>query len=250
MKGFFARARSSVAGIALVAVLAIASVATANRSIRDNTINTRDIKDNQVNTRDLRNGSATTRDIRDNQINTRDLRDGAIRGVDVHDGSLGLADLSPEASGLVGSATLFDPRAHGASGCCLSWARGPEAVVAVTPASGDPIPGPGDGQAWRSAVLDPGTYVVQATAEARKADAGAEAVATRLFLGGKPAGDRDGYLFAPVAQAAYPISASSATVIQVGAGDEAQRRLTQQAVSLGGMATLEDDLLIWRVTPR
>ena len=250
MRNLFARARPSIVGIALVAVLSIAGIATANRTIRDNTVNTRDIKDNQVNTKDLRNGSITTRDLRDNQVNTRDLRDGAIRGVDVRDGSLELADLSAEANSLAGSAVLFDPRTHGTGACCLSWPRGPETIAAAVAASADPLPGASDGQAWRSAVLDPGTYLVQTTGSAAKAGAGAEAAATRLFIGGQPAGDGGGYAFFPVSETGFPVSYSTATAIEVGAGSEDQRRLVQRVVSLGGAASLRDNLLIWRVTPR
>lgn len=250
MKDFFTRTRPTIVGIALVAILSIAGIATANRAIRDNTITTRDIKNNQVNTRDLRDGTITTRDLRDNQVNTRDLRDSAVRGQDVRDGSLELADLSAEASALAGSATLFDPRAHGASGCCLSWARGPETIAATVAPTDDPLPGPGDGSAWRSAVLDPGTYVVQTTGRAGKVGAAAEAAATRLFLGGRPAGDGGGYVFFPISAAGYPVSQSSATVIQVEPGTEAQRQLVQRAISLGDPASLSDNLLIWRATPR
>lgn len=250
MKSFLSKARPSIAGIALVAILSIAGIATANKTIRDGSINTRDIKDNQVNTRDLRNGTITTRDVRDNQLNTHDVRDGAIRGIDVHDGSIELADLSAEAGSLTGTATLFDPRAHGAGGCCLSWARGPETVAAAVPGSGDPIPGSGDGQGWRSAVLDPGTYIVQTTGQAAKTGAAAEGAATRLFLGGQPTGDRGGYVFFPVSAGSFPLAQSSSTVIQVSAGTDAQRQLVQRAISLGDPASLEDNLLIWKVTPR
>lgn len=250
MKSFLSKARPSVAGIALVAILSIAGIATANKAIRDGSINTRDIKDNQVNTRDLRNGTITTRDVRDNQINTRDLRDGSVRGIDVRDGSIELTDLSPKANALAGSAALFDPRAHGASGCCLSWARGPETIAETAPAGPDPIPDAGSGLAWRSAVLDPGTYVVQTTGQASKAGPATVAAATRLFLGGQPLGDGGGYLFYPVSEAGFPVSQSSATVIEVGAGSEDQRRLMQRAVSLGDHAGFSDNLLVWSVTPR
>lgn len=250
MRSLLRRARPGIVGIALVAVLSIAGIATANRSIRDNTINTRDIKDNQVNTKDLRNGSITTRDLRDNQVNTRDLRDGSIRGVDVHDGSLELADLSAEAAAVAGSAVLFDPRSHGTGSCCPSWPRGPEAVEPDVPPSADPIPNTSSGLAWRSAVLDPGTYLVQTTGTASKAAGGAEAAATRLFLGGQPAGDGGGYAFFPVSEAGFPVSQSTATVIEVGNGNDDQRRLEQRAISLGGDASLRDNLLVWRVTPR
>lgn len=250
MRKFLAGSRTTVIGIAVVAVLSVAGIATANRAIRDGTVNTRDIKDNQVNTRDIRNNTVTTRDIRDNQINTRDLRDGAIRGVDVRDGSIELADLSAEAATLAGSATLFDPRAHGASGCCLSWARGPEEITAVVPASGDPIPDQSSGQAWRSAVLDPGTYLVQTSGTASAVATGAEGAATRLFLAGKPVGEGGSYAFFPVSATALPEQRSSATVVEVGNGDPGQRTLAQRAVSLGASARLADNLLVWRVTPR
>lgn len=250
MGRFIARSRTTIAGLALIAVLSIAGIATANRMIPDGTINTRDIKDNQVNTRDIRNGTITTRDIRDNQVNTRDLRDGAIRGVDVHDGTLELADLSPEVGAIAGTATLFDPRAHGASGCCLSWARGPETIGGAIPASADPLPNQGSGQAWREAVLDPGTYLLQTTGTARKAAAGSEGIATRIFLGGQPVGDGGGYVFFPVSEGGLPDAESSATVIVVGAGEPARRQLTQRVVSLGGDTSFNDNLLVWKVTPR
>lgn len=249
MRSFLVRARPSVVGIALVAILSIAGIATANRSIPDNTINTRDIKDNQVNTKDLRNGTITTRDVRDNQINTKDLRDSSIRGIDVRDGSIEPIDLSAEANALAAAGVLLDARAHGGS-CCLSWPRGPQAIAAAVPSSADPIPNAGSGEAWRSAVLDPGTYLVQTTGQARKADGDTEAAATRLFLGGQPAGDGGGYVFFPVSESSFPISHTSATVIEVGAGNEDQRRLVQRAISLGGPASLNDNLLVWRVAPR
>jgi hypothetical protein len=249
MRSFLLRARPTVVGITVVAVLSIAGIATANRAIPDNSINTRDIKDNQVNTRDLRNGTITTRDVRDNQINTKDLRDGAIRGVDVHDGAIEPVDLSAETNALLNAGVLFDARAHGGS-CCLSWPRGPQAIAAAVPSSADPIPKSGDGEAWRTAVLDPGTYLVQTTGQARKAGNGAEAAATRLFVGGQPAGDGGGYVFFPVSESAYPVSHSSATVIEVGNGNEDQRRLVQRVISLGGPVSLNDNLLVSKVTPR
>jgi hypothetical protein len=230
MGRFIARSRTTIVGLALIAVLSIAGIAAANRMIPDGTINTRDIKDNQVNTRDLRNG--------------------AIRGVDVHDGTLGLADLSPELAAATATATLFDPRAHGAGGCCLSWARGPETLGGAIPASSDPLPNQGSGQSWREAVLDPGTYLLQTTGTARKAGTGSEGIATRIFLGGQPVGDGGGYVFFPVSEGGLPDSESSATVIEVGTGEPAQRQLAQRAVALGGDTSFNDNLLVWKVTPR
>jgi hypothetical protein len=81
MRRLLTRARPSVLTIAVVALLPLAGVATANRAIRNNSTNTRDIKDNQVNARDPRNNSLNTRDVRNNQINNaRDVRNGALRG--------------------------------------------------------------------------------------------------------------------------------------------------------------------------
>ena len=188
--------------------------------------------DNQVNTRDLRNGTITTRDVRDNQLNTKDLRDGAIRGVDVHDGAIEPVDLSAEANALLNAGVLFDARAHGGS-CCISWPRGSQAIAAAVPSSADPIPKSTDGEAWRTAILDPGTYLVQTTGQARKAG-----------------GDGGGYVFFPVSESAYPVSHSSATVVEVGNGNEDQRRLVQRAISLGGPVSLNDNLLVRKVTPR
>ncbi len=235
MRKLLGGARPHVLTIAIVAVLSIAGIAAANRSIRDNTINTRDIKDNQVNSKDVRNGSLTTRDIRDNQVNTRDVRDGALRGSDVHDGSLGLEDLSAAAVDYAGTATLFDPRAHdqdsdgnGAvddpSGtvpghvCCLSWAQGPALIDPVTAPSSDPIPSLNDGRGWRSVVLDPGAYVIQSTGYAEKAGEATAGVASRLFLGGKPLSDAGGYAFFPASTSGLPLSVSHTTAIEVGGG--------------------------------
>lgn len=260
MRRLLTKTRPTVTGIAVVAVLSLVGTATANRMIRDGSINTRDIKDNQVNTRDLRNNSITTRDIRDNQVNTRDLRDGAIRGVDVHDGSLEPRDLEPATAALLGTATLIDPRAHdqdpgsdgGVAGhaCCISWTTGPAQVSEVASSAANPIPGAGSGQAWRSVVLEPGAYVLQSTAYADKGEAGAEGVATRLFLGGSPLIDGGGYSFVPVSSSGLPEARSTSTAIEVPAGSPAQRQLVERAISLGNSVKLADNFLIWKVTPR
>jgi hypothetical protein len=253
--------------LAAVALISLAGVAMANRSIRDNTVNTRDIKDNQVNTRDVRNGSLTTRDIRDNQVNTRDLRDGAIRGVDIHDGSVELEDLGAGALALAGTATLLDPRAHDQDSdgngvvdnpqgsipghvCCLSWQQGPAEVSESVASSANPIPGPGAGRAWRTVTLDPGAYVLQTTGHAEKPAGATGGIASRLFLGGKPLDDAGGYSSYPAAEAGLPVSVSHATAFEVGQGPAADRQLTQRVVSLDAPASFSDNLLIWEVTPR
>jgi hypothetical protein len=261
------RARASVLPLTAVAVISIASVAGANRGIRDNTINTRDIKDNQVNTKDLRNGSLTTRDVHDNQINTRDIRDDALRGADIHDGSIGLGELTPSAMSYAGTATLFDPRAHDQDSdgngavdnptgtvpgqvCCLTWAQGPTEIAEDVPNSADPIPAVGDGRYWRSVVLEPGAYVLQATGSAQKSAGAATGVATRLFLGGKPLADGGGYAAYPASEGGLPVSTSRTTAFEVGQGSAADRQLVERVVSLDGDATFGDNLLIWEVTPR
>jgi hypothetical protein len=250
--------------IAGAAVLSVAGIATANRAIRDNTINSRDIKNNQVNTRDLRDGSITTRDIRDNQINTRDLRDGALRGADVHDGSLGIEELDPNAVAYAGRSALFDPRSHDQDSdgngavdnpegtvpghvCCLSWALGPKQIDEVVPPSADPIPTAADGREWRSVTLDPGAYVVQTSGYAQ-GPAPSEGVASRLFLGGKPLAG--GYGFRPASSSAMPVTQSQTTAFEVAPGAPGERRLTNRIVSIAGVASFADNLLIWEVTPR
>jgi hypothetical protein len=261
------RARPNLPTIAVVALLSLAGIATANRAIRDNTINSRDIKDNQVNTRDVRNNSLTTRDVRDNQINTRDLRNGAIRGVDVHDGSLSTADLSPAAAAYAGSAVLFDPRAHDQDSdgngvpddpkgtvpghvCCLTWKQGPVEVDDVVPVSADPLPGAASGRNWRSVTLDPGAYVVQTTGYAREAGAATDGVASRLFLGGHALPDGATYPMYPVSPGGLPVSHSHSTAIEVGEGTPAERKLVQRVTAIEGKAEFSDNMLIWEVTPR
>ncbi|HEY7255060.1 MAG TPA: hypothetical protein VH476_00125 [Solirubrobacterales bacterium] len=253
--------------IAIAAVLSIVGSALANGAIRDNTVNTRDIKDNQVNTRDIRNDTITTRDIRDNQVNTRDIRDGSVRGVDVHPGSLGVSDLNSSTAALVGTATLLDPRAHdqddngdgavdnpsgtvAGHACCLDWSQGPTELSEVAASASDPIPSATSGHGWRDVVLDPGAYVVETTAVAEGAEAGAEAAVTRLFLGGAPVGANRGYHFLPVAAAGFPASSTQTTAFEVPSGSVDQRRLLERATSIGGATKLGDDLLILRVTPR
>ncbi len=268
MRRLLTGARPHVITIAIVAVISVAGIATANQAIRNNTVNTRDIKDNQVNTRDLRNNSLTTRDIRDNQVNTRDLRDGALRGVDVHDGSLGLEKMSPAAIEYAGTASLLDPRAHdqdsdgngavdnpagsvAGHACCISWSQGPTNVEQSTPSSADPIPNVGSGRQWRSVVLDPGSYVVESSGSAEEGGVATAGIASRLFLGGKPLRDGDGYTSYPAGAAAgLPPTVSRTTVIEVGEGSAVDRQLIQRVTSLEGEARFSDNLLIWEVTPR
>ncbi len=249
MRRLLSRNRTSLIGIALVAVLALVATATANRMIRDNTINSRDIRDNQVNTRDLRDGSITTRDIRDNQINSRDLRDGSIHGVDIGDGSIEAQDLSAGVASGLATTTLFDPRAHNTGACCLDWQLGPTAVGQVAPSASDPLPSTTSGDGWRSAVLEPGAYVVQTTAYVEKGAAEAKGVATRLFLGGNPVGVGGGYSFVPVSGSGLPETRTTSTAIQVPQGTPGQRELTERVISLGAAAKLSDNLLIWKVSP-
>ncbi len=267
MRSLLTRARPKVLTISVVALLSLAGIATANRSIRNNTINTRDIKDNQVNSKDVRNGSLTTRDVHDNQINTRDVRNGAIRGIDVHDGSLSLKDLEPSAAAYAGTATLFDPRAHDQDSdgngavdnpegsvpghvCCLTWAQGPVQIDEVAGASPTPIPSPGAGRYWRSVVLDPGAYVIQTTGYSQEVDASTEGVASRLFLGGHALPDGATYSFFPDSPSGLPVSYTRTTAIEVGKGSPPQRQLVQRVVSIAGRAKLSDNMLIWKVTPR
>jgi hypothetical protein len=229
MKRLLTRARPSVIGLALIAVLSLAGTAIANRAIRDNTINTRDIKDNQV--------------------NTRDLRDGAIRGVDIHAGSVGISSLAPDVAAEVGTATLFDPRAHRQDDD-LSWARGPAAISESVSPSSDPLPGPTSGQAWRDVILDPGTYLVETTGYASEGASGSEGVATRLFLGGKPLAGGVGYGLAPLSSGPLPSPSSSSAVIDVPAGDATARQLVERVVGVGGAATFADDFVVLKVSPR
>ena len=247
MRTILIRARRNIVAIAAIALLCLAGVATANRAIRDNTINTRDIKNNQV--------------------NTRDLRDGAIRGVDVRDGSLGVNDLSPAVVSYAGTTTLFDPRAHDQDSdgngaiddpagtvaghvCCLSWKQGPVDVEPVAVAPADPIPGSADGRPWRSVTLDPGSYVLQSTGYALEGSAKTAGVASRLFLGGRQIADL-GYAFYPAtATALPPVSYTHTTTIEVGTGSAGDRLLTQRVASIEGKAAFSDNLLIWEVTPR
>jgi hypothetical protein len=249
VKSFLNRARPTVLGLAVIAVLSLAGTAFANRSIRDNTINTRDIKDNQVNSRDIRDNSITTRDIRDNQVNTSDVRDGAIRGIDVHDGSIGIADLSSEVVSLAATATLVDPRAQQQSGYA-SWAKGPVALTDLAASAADPLPSPSSGQAWRDIVLEPGTYLVLGSAAAGEGASAAEGVATRLFLDGKPLADGTGYTMVPVSTTALATPTTSTTVVSVPPGDASARHLIERVAAVGGVAKLSDDLAVVALTPR
>jgi len=267
MRRLLTRARPSVLTIAVVALLSLAGVATANRAIRNNSINTRDIKDNQVNTRDLRNNSLNTRDVRNNQINTRDVRNGALRGEDVHDGSLSMEDLSPSAVAYAGTAVLFDPRAHDQDSdgngavdnpagtvpghvCCLPWNQGPSQIDAVSSPSPDPIPNLNAGQQWRSVTLEPGSYVIQSTGYSTESAVATEGVAGRLFLGGRALADGAGYAFFPASSSGLPASSSHTTAIEVGDGSAADRQLVQRVASIEGKAEFGDNMLIWEVTPR
>lgn len=247
MRRLFVRARPSVIGLPVIAVLSLVGSAVANQAIRDNSINTRDIRDNQVNTRDLRNGTITTRDIRDNQINTRDLRDGALWGVDIHDGSVDRADLSGEVAAQLGTGNLFDPRAHGQDDNA-SWARGPTVISTVVPkATPDPLPSVSSGEGWRDVVLDPGTYVIETTAYASDGSAEAEGIASRLFFAGKPFVDGTGYGLAPASSGPLSAPSSTSTVLEVPAGEPAARQLVERVVALGGASSFRDDFLIARV---
>jgi hypothetical protein len=278
MKKRLAQARPSILGIAAVALLSLVASAMANRAIRDNTINTRDIKDNQVNTRDLRNNSANSRDIRDNQVNTRDIRNGSVSTIDlrdgsvtskaVRDGSLAPGDLSEETVALAQTSTVFDPRRHDQDdngdgavdnpagavpghACCLSWSQGPTLVPNVAVSASDPVPSPSSGQDWRSVVLDPGAYVLQTTAYAEQVEAGGEAIATRLFLGGQPVADgAGGYALIPASSSQIPAPSSRSVAIEVPVGTAAQRQLIQRAVSIGAPVRFADNFLILKTTPR
>lgn len=266
MRDLLSRARPSLLTITAVAVISLAGIATANRAIRNNSINTRDIKDNQVNTKDLRNNSLTTRDVHNNQINTRDLRDGAIRGVDVHDGSLGIEELTPSAARYAGTANLFDPRSHDQDSdgngtvddpggtvpghvCCLTWKQGPIVVTDISASSPDPIPTVTSGDYWRSVILDPGAYVIQTTGSALEVDGSTDGVATRLFLGGHPLPDGASYALYPDTPGGLPVSHTNTTAIEVGAGSPADRQLVQRISSIEGKSRFSDNMLIWEVTP-
>ncbi|HVX80397.1 MAG TPA: hypothetical protein VHB23_03400 [Devosiaceae bacterium] len=125
--------------------------------------------------------------------------------------------------------------------CCVSWVRGPAEVT--EPAGSPPnfIPTPEDGRFWREITLQPGFYLLQSTA-ATVGGAGTHTV-SRIFVGGVPVTDSNGYTFIPKSPG-LPEGTTTQTVIEVSGGPQ---KMVQRVAAIGGPVEYADNFTILKL---
>jgi hypothetical protein len=282
MKRFLARPLPTRAvAIAVVAVLAVGGgTATAahlitGADVKDGSLGGRDIKAHSLTGRSVKSNSLTGAQIASRSITGTDIRNGSVTGNDIENGSIHLGDLADSAQEVLQGqdgpqgppgdtgdqgdpgTTLLDPRDNPAVDgdvCCVSWPRDAE-ITDLTSAAG-PLPNAESGRAWRSVVLDPGTYLVTTSFAWSPPNPPATGTTrygvSRFFLGGRPLEDRGGLSFGRVAMGdSYPATQTASTVIEVQDGTDDQRRLVERVAVIGPDPSppleLSDDLIVSQV---
>jgi hypothetical protein len=122
-----------------------------------------------------------------------------------------------------------------------SWVRGPTEITEPAGAAPNFIATPEDGRFWREITLRPGFYLLQSTA-ATTGGTGTHAV-SRIFVGGVPITDGNGYTFIPKS-ASFPEGTTTQTVIEVSGGPQ---KLVQRVAAIGGPVEYADNFTILKL---
>lgn len=122
-----------------------------------------------------------------------------------------------------------------------SWVRGPTEITEPAGAAPDFIATPEDGRFWREITLQPGFYLLQSTA-ATTGGTGTHAV-SRIFVGGVPITDSNGYTFIPKS-GSFPEGVTTQTVVEVGGGPQ---QLVQRIAAIGGPVEYADNFTILKL---
>lgn len=244
--------------ILLVAVLGLVGSATAARNL----INGGRIRPNTITSRQVRNRTLGVNDLSRRAVSRLRGNRGprGFRGPQGPHGPHGNAgpqgDRGPTGSpGPVGpqgppgpqgapGLTFIDPLNNPAvvgSVCCTSWVRGPVEITEPAGAAPNFIATPEDGRFWREITLQPGFYLLQSTA-ATTGGTGTHTV-SRIFVGGVPITDSNGYTFIPKS-ASFPEGTTTQTVIEVKGEPQ---KLVQRVAAIGGPVEYADNFTILKL---
>jgi hypothetical protein len=122
-----------------------------------------------------------------------------------------------------------------------SWVRGPTEITEPAGTAPNFIATPEDGRFWREITLQPGFYLLQSTA-ATTGGTGTHTV-SRIFVGGVPITDSNGYTFIPKS-ASFPEGTTTQTVIEV-SGEP--KKLVQRVAAIGGPVEYADNFTILKL---
>ena len=243
----------------------------------NNSVTSKSIKNDEITSDDVKDDSLTGDDIKNKSIekNDLDVKLGGKGGKQGKRGERGLPGIAGEkgatgatgpqgapgatgagapgatgATGPTGPAgeVLVDPRSEPSaspSTTLISWARDEDIAAPDLEPKANPLPDANSGRAWRKIVLEPGTYIVEGSYawydDPADPDPQDGVGVSRLFLGGAPVNDGQGFTFQKANTGEFAYASSASTVIVVGAGNPAQRTL-EQRVGLIAEASVSDVL--------
>lgn len=242
------------AAILLVAVLGLMGTAAARNfingnRIRPNTITSRQVRNRSLGVHDLSRRAVSR--LRGNRGPRGAPGPHGPHGPQGHHGPAGpKGERGPAGStgpagpqgppGLTFINPVNNPAVAGAVGF-PSWVRGPTEITELAGTAPNFIPTPEDGRFWREITLQPGFYLLQSTA-ATIGGTGTHAV-SRIFVGGVPVTDSNGYTFIPKS-GPFPEGTTTQTVIEVSGGPQ---KLVQRVAAIGGPVEYADNFTILKL---